>query len=350
MGNTWVLDSRIGRTVPHFALLPEGVDHLMFIPDDIRKCVCFIGAKRADDSFVPLGTGVFVARPVPDTDRGLVLLATAWHVIRDAAAGSVDGLPYVRLNLRQGGVGVAPLLAVDQWLRSNDSSVDAGVMMLLPPKEVDFLAFPLDESATVDYLRAKGLGAGEEVFMAGLFTNYAGTQYNIPVIRTGTIAALSEEKIISKHFGAMDGILVEVRSIGGFSGSPVFLNLGVIRQSGTSISIGASGPNQFKLLGLMHGFPRAQIEKADSTDTEGELVNSGLAVVVPVAKLIEATRHEKIEEVMAQIKDAYDKAQPVVEESTVGTVPMSSIENTEQLLGQLMQVPADEADEVHRGH
>ena len=61
----------------------------MIVPDEIRKCVVFIGYSKADGSRVMAGTGFMVARPLHEdapigggsTHLSFAYLLTAKHVI-----------------------------------------------------------------------------------------------------------------------------------------------------------------------------------------------------------------------------------------------------------------------------
>ena len=52
-----------------------------------------------------------------------------------------------------------------------------------------------------------GIGIGDEVYISGLFTYHAGTDRNIPIIRTGSIAMTPEERIPVKNFWGDGGLL-----------------------------------------------------------------------------------------------------------------------------------------------
>jgi len=119
------------------------------------------------------------------------------------------------------------------------------------------------------------------VFISGLFRHHYGAKRNIPIVRVGNLAALNEERIVTKSFGEIDAYLIEARSIGGLSGSPVFLNLGIVRKVGGQVKH-ASGPGSiFYLLGLIHGHFDENRQLGDAEANEA--VNSGIAIVVPIA-------------------------------------------------------------------
>jgi hypothetical protein len=143
------------------------------------------------------------------------------------------------------------------------------------------------------------ISLGDEVFIVGLFRHHHGNRKNIPIVRVGNLASMREEKIITKDFGEMDAALIECRSIGGLSGSPVFLNLGVARIINGQFKH-ATGPMEF-LFGLVHGHYDTKASDVDlpNDDLDADLtidrVNTGIAIVVPfhsidsVIKAYEAT-------------------------------------------------------------
>jgi hypothetical protein len=81
----------------------------------------------------------------------------------------------------------------------------------------------------------------------------------------------------------MDGFLIEARSIGGLSGSPVFVSI-----QGEII-----GRRRFYLLGLMHGhFDIPDLNTDTVVDSgAGNGINAGIGVVVPVKHIIETLNH-----------------------------------------------------------
>ena len=139
-------------------------------------------------------------------------------------------------------------------------------------------------AATSEIISKESIGPGDEVFITGLFVNHFGEERNIPILRIGNIAAMPEEKVKTDTMGPMDAF-IEARSIGGLSGSPVFVHLTGVRNNVFTV-----GPPPIYLLGLMHGHWDAEVTKNDSIQKdqfERERVNMGIAIVVPVQKIIE---------------------------------------------------------------
>ena len=77
----------------------------------------------------------------------------------------------------------------------------------------------LSEGLVISY----DIGPGDEVFMVGRFSGHQGTLTNLPVARFGAISMLPREEIRNPMGNRTKHFLVEVRSIPGFSGSPVFV-------------------------------------------------------------------------------------------------------------------------------
>lgn len=155
---------------------------------------------------------------------------------------------------------------------------------------MDHLVFPYSLCATDEKMKENEVGLGDEVFVTGLFKHHHGTRRNIPIVRVGNLACMTEEKVTTNHFGEIDGYLIEARSIGGLSGSPVFLNLGSSSVIGGNMIIGSGGP-RFLLLGLIHGHYDVEASDVDqliddsSATNQYDQINTGIAIVVPFTKI-----------------------------------------------------------------
>src|SRR5689334_6822127 len=74
----------------------------MDIPDQIRKCVVFVGYKNSVGVYCFAGTAFYVGRGIEGNDKGWLYLITAKHVIdgiRDKGATEVC----LRVNLKNEG-------------------------------------------------------------------------------------------------------------------------------------------------------------------------------------------------------------------------------------------------------
>lgn len=267
----------------------------MRVPDTIKESVFYLCAMTADNpaKFALLGTGFFVGMPTDDGARTFSHLVTAKHVIEAAKKIGIDGNVYIRLNTLDGGFEYLRS-AIDIWLtHPNDELIDVAVALALPDRSVfDYKAIGISMAITKDHKDIDIIGEGDEVFIAGLFINHYGRKKNIPIIRTGNIALMSDEPV-QTAYGLTDAILIEARSIGGLSGSPVFVHkLGIGVENGTIIYYENGNPLYW--LGLIHGHWDATTTTDNIVEdaTDGA-VNMGIAVIVPVDRIIEVINHPK---------------------------------------------------------
>jgi len=282
--------------------LAEERDDLMLVPEEIKQCVAFLCYKQGADYHLA-GTGFFVSVTSPDGLGGFVYLVSARHVIEAVHAGSTDaGKLYVRLNTRAGGVELveAPMAA---WVFHHDDSVDVAVFPWAPDREVfEYRAVGRMMLATDKTLEEHSIGVGDEVFFPGLFVNHIGQKRNLPLVRVGNIAAMPEEPVRGTAFGDMEAYLIEARSVGGLSGSPVFAHL--ILGRGGNINLGAP---RFFLLGLMHGHFNSGLTHLDDVEVDAptvDRVNMGIALVVPSQRIIDVLEHP----VLTDQREAIEKA------------------------------------------
>jgi hypothetical protein len=113
------------------------------------------------------------------------------------------------------------------WRTHHDPAVDIAVFKMdLDRTKWDHSTWPIEafvhtQSEEDDGGRAIGLG--DDLFVAGLFYLHTGATRNIPIVRMANVAALRGEPVLNRDGHLMDAYLVESHSIGGLSGSPVFL-------------------------------------------------------------------------------------------------------------------------------
>lgn len=265
----------------------------MKIPEWIRTCVAFIGYKMADETYKMAWSVYFV-----NNDRNSSALnyaVTAKHVIEKIKWKWLEHV-YLRLNTREDG---AMWLKTDvkNWILSSDENTDVAILKIsLPEESFDHKLYPLSWAVTVNTISTHEIDVGDEIFITGLFRNYYGNEKNIPIVRVGNIAAMPEEKIKTK-FHLMDAFLIEWRSIGWLSWSPVFVNLWVHRYINWSVKQ-STGWTVFFLLGMIYGHFDNIDEQIDNIveDTSGNNhINVWIAIVTPINKVIELV--DKVENI-----------------------------------------------------
>jgi hypothetical protein len=307
-------DERLGY--PRWFTSPPK-DAYVRVPDAIRDGVAFLATPSLDkpDETVVGGSAFFVSVPsvARPHSRRYEYLVTAQHNL-----DIVNDKPlYVRLNMFA--TDTEPEHAQDILLVDNDRGNKRGKGRATEQQQARWYRHPSDEdpqalrvdvavcpwAACHDRFRygafgvgrfvndevlsrrdvyGTELGAGDEVFIVGLFTKVTGRRVNMPIVRIGNVAMMPEEPVPTKYLGEIEAYLIEARSIGGLSGSPCF-----IRYSSEIDSA------NFYLLGLVHGhwqIPLGTVRDVatDATDealseAQQEAVNMGIGIVVPAQKI-----------------------------------------------------------------
>jgi len=144
--------------------------------------------------------------------------------------------------------------------------------------------------------------------ITGLFSRLAGTKQNVPIVRTGNLAMMPGEKVPTT-FGEIDAYLIEARSIGGLSGSPVFVrethSIAIQRENIGTVPL--TGIGAHFLLGVIHGHwdlpPGAAI---DATADQGS-INMGIAIVTPATMLLEVLAQPALEAMRQEAAERFKR-------------------------------------------
>jgi hypothetical protein len=308
------LDDRIGGMGQSY-LTFDG-HPLMRIPNEMKNCVVFAYRKdRRTGRFIPSGTAFLVGF------FNFQYLITARHVIEKIELEGSDGLVHLRINKLHGDSELVGTKVSDWIFHPSDNTIDMAAIRFDPLISHDLRHFPLlqmDSVVTEELIAAKGIGVGDEVFIVGLYTNHHGKSRNLPIVRVGHIAAMPEERIDVKweirvgntptgpkweKIESIEAYLVEARSIGGLSGSPVFVTTG--RYDPQRLESGViypplppelrrSGP--LYLLGIVHGHCKATVPDTDCDNSDEDVdangkANAGLALVVPAQRIRDVLNH-----------------------------------------------------------
>ena len=242
--------------------------------------MAFVALRMHDGTVRFVGSAFWLGRDIPGQARTTrTYLVTARHVIDDIRKTGLDQV-WLRLNHTDGSSRWAPTNISQWYVHPSDASLDVTILEAGVPDGHDHLVVPFSLCLTPELAETNEVALGDEVFVVGLFTHHHGEQRNIPIVRVGNLAAKDEEKLNSVAFGRMDAYLIEARSIGGLSGSPVFLNLGLTRIVGGQFRQ-ATGHITL-LLGLVHGHYDVETSKLDAHMQHPDRVNTGIAIVVPI--------------------------------------------------------------------
>jgi len=267
----------------------------MVIPDEVRKCVVYLGAEYGNgtppQNIKYGGTAFFVAvaaKKVPESS--FMFLVTAKHVA-DALEGKKV---WVRVNRKNGTSMNLKINEQPRWyFHPTDKAADVALLPISLDQQIfDFAVLQENMILTEKMRLEKGIGIGDSVFITGLFVHHVGFAKNIPILRTGNIAMIPDERIPIKKFGDMEAYLIEARSIGGLSGSPVF----TLARSPEQVTV--------LLMGLMHGHWNVDSETIiDEVSQDAGIkagVNVGIAIVTPASKILEIINGEELGKILEE--------------------------------------------------
>lgn len=258
----------------------------MLVPDIVRQSVLFLGNKdEKTGRFIPRATAFVVS--INEDNLSFRYVVTAEHAIAGFSKKGWD--IHIRSNLATGGVREDSWVGARWFSHPVPRSTDVAVATIdfLPDEEFKAVLLRSDLpdreglAATASVMQERRMGLGDEVFIVGLFRSHYGLQRNVPIIRIGNLAMMRGEPVPTQ-LGDIDAYLVEARSIGGLSGSPVFLHVPKFDPRPGTFT-------QFFLLGLMHGHFDIQNLNEDTVVDSGATngINTGIGVVIPVEKILE---------------------------------------------------------------
>lgn len=264
----------------------------MLIHKSMTNCVCFVCCYGGNGDLRPVGTAFFIGTQIVKAEppRWIGIAVTALHVINGIEdVRRSDKRIFLRVNTHDGGFDHVEIPS-DEWIRPDhsDGIIDAAVCRFPHNNRDRFDYMFLDDEmiASRATLLAEDIGIGNEVFSAGLFIMHTNTKQNEPIVRSGTIAAIPET--ISSKSGPQFAYLVESRSIGGLSGSPVFVDAGLTRHDESGrLTMRGPGARASYLLGVISGHWNAEAEIQEIGDNiKREYINMGIAKITPMEKII----------------------------------------------------------------
>lgn len=269
-------------------------DIMPYLGDTVTDCSIYLYPSRDDaDNSSPCGGCGFVVgiqsaiNPIWWYEYAI----TNKHVVFD------NNSPVIRINKEAGGVDILDLKKSD-WTKHPDGDdlaiceVDVGDAHKFLWVGLNYL---LDKSRLLDL----GIGHGNDCYLVGRLVGEDGKERNIPTVRYGNIAQMPEEP--TAWLGHLqERFLVEIRTITGFSGSPVFVRRDPMR----NVRYMTSEQWEY-LLGIDCGLinrrtrvkvPNKSRPSKEADDTEGRYVNlnTGMAIVIPSWRIHGLLNHPKI--------------------------------------------------------
>jgi len=279
------------------------------IADDFLDSVIYLyrsefEAKEGENAG---GSGFLVSVPSQNPNLGpnggYLFAVTNRHVID-------EGATVARLNTADGGFDVFPF-PKSRWVPSATDDLAVCPMPLIDGAQFRFKAVPTKHFLRKEHIADWGIGPGDTAFMVGRFINHEGIQRNQPTVRFGSIAQMPWEPIRYELGGKthdQESFLVEVRSIGGYSGSPVFLFVDPLYHRDEKKSI--SRDRNTWLLGIDWGHIRDWVtlhsqDRKPMTNAAQVPLNTGVAGVIPAWKLLELLEIDSLKKGMKQAEDDF---------------------------------------------
>jgi len=329
----FLIDKRFGDGDRYHINPPR--DIRMRVPNEVLKTVVFLG-EETDKGKAYKATAYLVSVP-GGADLGKIdsmkhlaetirypttFMLTARHV-----AQQLEGKKfYVRANKLNGeteNVEFGP--GTKWWYHPHDEKyVDSAATFWPHVPELDVKVIPVGMFTNEEIIKNHRIEVGDEVFITGLFTKTAETTRNIPIVRIGTVAMIPGEKLPFKD-GLIEAHLIECRSIGGLSGSPVFVRETLEIQSGIRLKAGKflnttndSYPEQSFDKEVFYGVGRFYFfgstvghwDLQNFTAIQSEAVNMGISPVVPASKIRELILQDRIIELMkARTKEILERSE-----------------------------------------
>jgi hypothetical protein len=186
--------------------------------DFVLNCVVYLYPSESDAGQGRRvgGTGFLVSARI-DESLSRTYVVTNAHIIE-------QGGKFIRLNTTEGEFNIIESSESEWILHRNKDDVAIRPIDLDPI--FDTWSVSNEWFVTKDVARKFNFGIGDDVFMVGRYIDHEGKQQNLPAARFGNISMMPGELVHQKernHF--QESYMVEMRSLPGFSGSPVFTSI-----------------------------------------------------------------------------------------------------------------------------
>lgn len=193
---------------------------------ELADCVVYLypSMLSAERGVQAGGTGFLVGvRSEAKPQIAYCYAVTNRHVVKgDPKKNGAGKAPVIRLNTHDGGTDIIPNA---HW-KVAPAGDDIAVASISFEPSLKFRPVLLERFMTPDLIKELGVGWGDDLFLVGRFISHAGKQRNMPVARFGAIAMMPDEPIENDETKfQQESFLAELHTIGGFSGSPVFISL-----------------------------------------------------------------------------------------------------------------------------
>jgi hypothetical protein len=263
------------------------------VPDELLRSVVYLfqDEEHAREGRGAGGTGFLVDYLDDQIGSRHCYVVSNVHVV-------MNGCTTLRVNKNNG---LVATFAIPEtaWVThpDGDDVVVAPIDFEIPPGwDVGALQWE-NFYPTAERIEELNVGIGDDVVMLGRFVGHTGRQQNQPLARFGSIAMMLGERVKDGRGLLVDAYLVEMRSLPGFSGSPVFIYIGPGSYRGNDTMMPFYSET-IGLLGIDTGhkpLTNPVIDQASGKPVEPAQVvqqNSGVAIVAPFSKIQELLDEE----------------------------------------------------------
>jgi len=260
----------------------------MRFPPDLLRMVVYL-LTGPEDAKKVIGTGFFLAVPMPrnGAPHRALYLVTAKHV-----ADELGATFWMQANLHEGGTRLARGECT-QWIyhpdKDDDNRIDVAALLV---REHDLAVnfFAPNPDFVVDDPSKFGISLGDEAVIIGHFGLLPGKVRNTPLARLGTVAMFPDDKVRvvypDKEIREVYAYLLEVHSLSGMSGCPVFVHQVFTVTDGFGRPT-ANRVGEVRLLGLMTGHWPVPEEDKKKLGASGHELNLGISLVAPGRHILE---------------------------------------------------------------
>lgn len=176
-----------------------------------------------------------------------------------------------------------PLSAGLHWVFPDDDAIDLAALPISPdPVTYDFQDIRVSWFATQETINQSHINVGDSILFTGYFVQFPGERKMQPIVREGVLAMMPDEVVRTTLKKPGHLYFADVHTFHGNSGSPVFVNVGGLRNG--NISAGYD----YRLLGVVSGYypEDADFSVSAATTLSGTVhANSGISTVVPAYEL-----------------------------------------------------------------
>lgn len=304
-GGYWV-ERLSGRGNPYRIWVPA----MPLIDDVYLKCVVYLYPTRtaAEKGARAGGSGFLFGLPVRGyEEKFIMLVVTNRHVIKKNASTTI------RINTKDDELDYFTV-AKQHWIPHESADIAITALEVERDKYHNIFVMPRDllDKKT---MKINKIGPGDDCFMVGRFINHEGIQKNTPSVRFGNIAQMPGETIPIEDGPDQEAFLVEGRSVPGYSGSPVFVEIRPFSHGAREINSSSQGGPWLLGIDFCHLNVVEQVfrksrkggERDQAISTIYVRGNSGMMGVIPAWKLKEMFDYPDIESIMERAIEEIDE-------------------------------------------